>query len=63
MKERFIYVFNKDDKKKMEDLGCRLFKEDERNSLFIFISSVDDILKFDRMDDIPDYIVTDIISF
>lgn len=62
MGERFIYVFSKEDKKKIESIGCKLYKSDDKNSIYIFIATKADIMRFDNENNHPDYILSDIIS-
>ena len=59
MKE-FIYVFNKENRDKMLDLGFVLLKNDEKNSVFVFKSN--EKLAFELFT-IKDFVESNILTF
>jgi hypothetical protein len=57
---KFIYVFDSSDKERLVNIGYKLLKEDNVNSIYIFKS--DAKLSFDKQD-MEKFVFSDVLSF
>lgn len=56
---KFIYVFSENDCEKLLELGYKLLKLDDKNSIYVFANDAD--LHFALGED--DYILSDVLTF
>lgn len=59
--DKFIYVFSDEDKAKLIELGLLLLRDDISNKVFIFKS--EESLQPSSLDDVEDYMTSDVLLF
>lgn len=61
--KHFIYVFSKEDKEKLQNLGFSLLKNDEQNSIFVFALQLNNEFSFELLDGVSNYSLSDTLTF